>query len=113
MISTALTFLAQAPAAPSGTAATGSLLIPMICIFVIMYFLIIRPQSTKQKALAKLVADLKTGDHVVTTGGIHGVVANIREGSVLSLRIADNVKIDVDKVAIAHVDRSSEVVTAK
>src|SRR3954468_320691 len=109
MISTALLFLAQTPAPQASPPATQSLLIPMICIFVIMYFLIIRPQSKKQKALAKLLTELKTGDHVVTTGGIHGVVANIKEGAVLSLRIADNVKIDVDKSAIASVDRGTEV----
>lgn len=84
------------------------MLIPMVCIFVIMYFLIIRPQSKKQKALAKLISELKTGDHVVTSGGIHGVVANIKEGAVLSLRIAEGVKIDVDKTAIVSVDRGSE-----
>ena len=85
----------------------------MICIFVIMYFLIIRPQSKKQKALAKLISELKTGDHVVTTGGIHGVVANIKEGPVLSLRIADNVRIDVDKSAIAGVVGGSDATSAK
>jgi preprotein translocase subunit YajC len=113
MISTALLFLAQTPAPQAAPPPTGGLLIPMICIFVIMYFLIIRPQSKKQKALANMISELKTGDHVVTSGGIHGVVANIKEGSVLSLRIADNVKIDVDKAAIAAVDRGSEVVASK
>lgn len=114
MISTALLFLAQTtpPAAPQPPS-TLSTLIPMIAIFVIMYFLLIRPQSKKQKALAAMIADLKTGDRVVTSGGIHGVVANIKEGPVLSLRIADNVKIDVDKAAIAGVDRGSDAVGSK
>lgn len=113
MISTALLFLAQTtPPAPQPPP-TSSMLIPMIAIFVIMYFLIIRPQSKKQKALAALISDLKTGDRVVTSGGIHGVVANIKEGPVLSLRIADNVKIDVDKSAIAGVDRGSEAAASK
>jgi len=113
MISTALLFIAQTtPPAPQPPPTT-SMLIPMVCIFVIMYFLIIRPQSKKQKALAALIADLKTGDRVVTTGGIHGVVANIKEGPVLSLRIADNVKIDVDKSAIAGVDRGTDAAASK
>jgi preprotein translocase subunit YajC len=113
MISTALQLLAVTPAPQAAPDPFTSMLIPMICIFVIMYFLIIRPQSKKQKALAAMISELKTGDRVVTSGGIHGVVANIKEGSVLSLRVADNVKIDVDKAAIASVDRGSEVVAAK
>lgn len=80
------------------------MLIPMIAIFAIMYFLIIRPQNKRQKELAARVSGLKTGDKVVTTGGIHGIVANVREGATLSLKIADNVKIEVDKSAIAAIE---------
>ena len=83
------------------------MLIPMIAIFAIMYFLIIRPQNKRQKELANRVASIKTGDKVVTNGGIHGIVANVREGSTLSLKIADNVKIEVDKAAIATVEKDS------
>lgn len=82
-------------------------IVPFIAIGVIFYFLIIRPQSKKQKELEKLIESLKTGDKVVTTGGIHGIIANVREGRVLSLKIADNVKIDIEKSAIASVDRGA------
>jgi len=75
----------------------------MICIFAVMYFLMIRPQQQKQKKLQETIDSLKTGDAVITTGGIHGVVSNVKDGSTLSLKIADNVRIDVEKSAIATV----------
>jgi preprotein translocase subunit YajC len=106
MIAPSLTFLAQTtqqPAAPSA----GGMLIPMIAIFAIMYFLIIRPQSKRQKELAARVSNLKTGDKVITSGGIHGIVSNVKEGTTLSLKIADNVKIEVDKTAIASVEKDA------
>lgn len=114
MFSDLFVTLAQTPAPPSQSPA--SMLVPFICIGVIFYFLIIRPQSKRQKEQTAMVASLKTGDKVVTTGGIHGIIANVKDGSVLSLKIAENVKIEVDKTAIAHVvkpsESSSAVVTA-
>ena len=99
-------FLAQTTQQPAPPSA-GGMLIPMIAIFAIMYFLIIRPQNKRQKELASRVASIKTGDKVVTNGGIHGIVANVREGTTLSLKIADNVKIEVDKSAIATVEKDA------
>jgi preprotein translocase subunit YajC len=104
--------LAQA-APPSGPSGAMSF-IPFLCIGVIFYFLIIRPQSKRQKELAALISALKTGDKVVTNGGIHGIISNVKEGSTLILKIADNVKIEIDKNAIAAVDKgTAEVVPAK
>jgi preprotein translocase subunit YajC len=99
-------FILLAQAAPTGPSPMSSI-IPFICIGIIFYFLIIRPQSKRQKDLAALVSSLKTGDKVVTTGGIHGIIANVKDGNVLSLKIADNVKIEIDKSAIASVDKGS------
>ena len=79
------------------------MLVPFVCVGVIFYFLIIRPQNQRQKQLTSMVATLKTGDKVVTNGGIHGIIANVKEGTTLSLKIADNVKIEIDKSAIANV----------
>ena len=75
--------------------------------FVLVYFLTIRPQRKKQMELENQVKSLKTGDRVVTSGGIHGVIANVRpEGSTsLSLRIDENVKIEIEKSAIASIIR--------
>jgi preprotein translocase subunit YajC len=91
-----------AQAAPPPPSAAG-MLVPMICIFAIMYFLMIRPQQQKQKKLQETIDNLKTGDAVITAGGIHGVVSNVKDGATLTLKIADNVRVDVEKSAITSV----------
>ena len=99
-------FLAQAPtAAPSGPASPGGgfgFFVPFIFIFVIMYFIMIRPQTRRQKEQQKLIGTLKTGDKVVTNSGIHGLIANVKDSTVV-VKVADNVKIEMEKSAIASV----------
>lgn len=80
---------------------------PLIIIAVLFYFLLIRPQQRKQKEHQALVAALKTGDKVVTNAGIHGLVANVKETTIL-LKVADNVKIEMDKAAVVTVLKTSE-----
>jgi preprotein translocase subunit YajC len=80
---------------------------PLIIIAVLFYFLLIRPQQKKQKEHQKLVSAIKTGDKVVTGGGIHGIVANVKDSTIL-LKVADNVKIEMDKAAVVSVSKSSE-----
>lgn len=107
-MSFAFTILADAaatPAPPSGLFSSPIIGVVFMCI--IFYFLLIRPQQQQQKKLQNLVSSLKTGDKVVTNGGIHGMVSNVKDGPTLILKIADNVKIEVDKSAIATVDRGS------
>jgi preprotein translocase subunit YajC len=105
MISTIL-FLAQQQA---GQAQSGGLwymqLLPFAFIFVIFYFLLIRPQQKRQKEHQQLLSNLKTGDKVVTSSGIHGLIANVKDTTFL-VKVADNVKIEVDKNAIASVSKS-------
>ena len=105
MISTIL-FLAQQQA---GQAQSGGLwymqLLPFAFIFIIFYFLLIRPQQKRQKEHQQLLSNLKTGDKVVTSSGIHGLIANVKDTTFL-VKIADNVKIEVDKNAIASVSKS-------
>jgi len=97
-----LTLLAQAPAAsPAGPNPLASF-IPIILIFVIMYFLLFRPQMKRQKEQAKLVSALKTGDRVVTAAGIHGLISNVKDRTVI-LKIADNVKIEIEKSAVTTI----------
>jgi preprotein translocase subunit YajC len=96
---------APATGGPGGILASP--IVPFAAVAIIMYVLMIRPQQKKQKELAALIASVKTGDKVVTSGGIHGIVSNVKDGATLSLKVADNVKIEVDKSAIASVDRSS------
>ena len=80
----------------------GSFFVPLIFIFIIMYFVMIRPQKKRQEQQQKLIASLKTGDHVVTNAGIHGLISNVKETTVL-VKVADNVKIEIDKSAITNV----------
>ena len=72
------------------------------------YFILLRPQQKQRKEQQKLIESLKTGDKVITASGIHGLISNVKERTVL-LKVADNVKIEIDKAAVATVlDRSSE-----
>jgi len=80
----------------------GSFFVPLIFIFIIMYFVMIRPQKKRQEQQQKLVSSLKTGDRVVTNAGIHGLISNVKETTVL-VKVADNVKIEMDKSAITNV----------
>jgi preprotein translocase subunit YajC len=80
---------------------------PLILIFIIFYFLLIRPQQKKQKEAQKMLSEIQKGDKVITTGGIHGIVANIKE-DIISVKIAENVKIDVSRSCIAVVKKEKE-----
>ena len=80
----------------------GSFFVPLIFIFIIMYFVMIRPQKKRQEQQQKLIGNLKTGDRVVTNSGIHGLISNVKETTVL-VKVADNVKIEIDKSAITNV----------
>ena len=70
---------------------------------VLMYLFMIRPQQKKQKELLARIAALKTGDRVVTNGGIHGVVTNVKDGATLTLKVDDACKLTVDKSAVVTV----------
>jgi preprotein translocase subunit YajC len=71
-------------------------LLPLILIFVVFYFLLILPQQRKQKQHRKLLSELQKGDRVVTSSGIRGTIANVKDDTI-SLLIADGVKIELDK----------------
>jgi len=66
----------------------------------------IRPQSKRQKEHQRLVSALKTGDRVVTTSGIHGMITNVKDTTV-TVKVADNVKIEMEKSAVANVAAKS------
>ena len=86
-------------------AGTGQLLIsmlPILLIFVIFYFFIIRPQNKKQKETDRMIAALKKGDKVVTIGGIHGTVVQTKEKTVI-VKVDDNAKLEFLRSAIATV----------
>jgi preprotein translocase subunit YajC len=82
-------------------------IVPMIAMAAIFYFLIIRPQNQKQKQLQAMMSSLKTGDKVVTGGGIHGLISNVKDKTVI-VKIADNVKVEVDKASITSVTKEAK-----
>jgi preprotein translocase subunit YajC len=77
-------------------------LIFVIGIFAIMYFMLIRPQQKQQKRHQEMITNLKKNDEVVTAGGMHGTIINVKEKTFV-LRVDDNVKIEIDKSAISYV----------
>src|SRR5215210_4648683 len=108
-----LFFLAQtqtgSPAAAGGASGLFSIL-PFVFIFVIMYYVMLRPQMRRQKEQARLVSSLKTGDKVVTASGIHGMISNVKDRTVI-VKIADNVKIEMEKSAITGVASNGAATT--
>lgn len=74
--------------------------VPLILMFVIFYFLLIRPQQKRAKEHQEMVNNLKKGDRVVTSGGIHGVVAKVEDADV-QLEIAEKIRIKVTRANIA------------
>ena len=74
--------------------------LPIIIMFVILYFLLIRPQQKKQKDMVKMRDELQKNEKVITTGGIIGTIYSIK-GDVVVLKVDDNVKIEITKSAIA------------
>lgn len=71
-------------------------LLPLILIFVVFYFLLILPQQKKQKQHQQLLNSLKKGDRVITSSGIYGTIANLKE-NIVSLVISDGVKVDIER----------------
>lgn len=78
--------------------------LPMILLFAAMYFLMIAPQRKKQKEHEKMLKSLESGDEVVTTGGIYGVITNVKEDRFV-LRIAENTKIEIGKAFVQTVTK--------
>jgi preprotein translocase subunit YajC len=74
-------------------------------IFALVYFAFIRPQSQAKKKQEELLKAVKTGDRVITTSGIHGVVTNVKDSTVM-VKVADNVKLEIEKTHIDKVVRT-------
>jgi preprotein translocase subunit YajC len=79
--------------------------IPLIIIFVVFYFLLIMPQQKRQKEHRQLLQNLKKGDKVVTTGGLQGTIVSLTD-TVVTVEIADKVKVKVGRNYIAGLTRS-------
>lgn len=86
--------------------ATGSMISTIVTfglVFVIFYFLIIRPQNKKQKEAQKMIEAVKKGDKVVTAGGVHATVYSVKEKTVI-LKVDENCKMEFSKSAISAVE---------
>ena len=83
-------------------------LVPLILIFAIMYFLLIRPQQKKAKEHRAMVKALRRGDQVVTQGGVIGKVAKLKDENELEVEIADGVKVRVVQSTIVQVLNKTE-----
>jgi len=93
---------------PQGQQAVNPIinLFPLILIFVIFYFLLIRPQKTKEKEHQKMISSLNKNDEIVTSSGIHGTIVNVKDKTVI-LRIDDNVKIEIEKNCVTYKKKSA------
>ena len=91
-----LSLVAQAPGQPGGIA----LFLPLILIMAIFYFLMILPAQRKQKKVTEMLQALKTGDKVITNGGIYGTIVGL-EPDAVQLRVAEQVKMKIARSAIA------------
>ena len=97
--------------AASGTAASGGAasflgILPLFLVFIVFYFLMIRPQQRRVKALQAAVAAVKKGDQVVTAGGIVGKVTKVEDGFV-EVEIAPNIRVRVVKATLTEIVNST------
>ena len=103
---------AFAQAAGGGAAGAFTSFVPLILIFGIMYFLLIRPQQKKVKEHRTMVEALRRGDTVLTQGGIIGKVVKVKEDGEVEVEIADGVKVRILKATIAQVLTRTEPAAA-
>lgn len=82
-------------------------LLPIVAIFLIFYFIVFRPQRKRQKVLQEMLKNLRNGDKVITSGGIYGIVAGMKDDRV-HLRVADQVKIEISRNAIVSKQTEDE-----
>ena len=81
--------------------------LPLIFLIAIFYLILIRPQQKKQKEHQAMIEGVKKNDEVVTTGGIHGTVVNIKEKTFI-LRVDDAAKLEIDKASIAYIRKKRD-----
>ena len=101
----------QAPAAPAGgQGGFGgmTMFLPLILMFVVMYFLMLRPQKKQQKERELMISNLKKSDHILTNAGIYGIVKQVQDGDIiLAIDESKDVRIKVAKTAIAGLVKAS------
>lgn len=101
----AASIIAQAAPAPTGPQnILGHPFVMMGLMVVMFYFLLIRPQQKQRKEMAARIASLQSGDKVVTSSGIHGIVHNVKEHTVM-IKVAEGTMLEFDKAAVAAVHK--------
>ena len=91
------------------------MLLPMVIIFGIFYFMLIRPQQRKEKERRKMIDEIKSGERVLFCGGMIGTVTNVKDG-LFVVKIAENVKVEVARGAVTKVlekDEKPEAIDTK
>lgn len=94
--------------AAGGASSAFSSFVPLILIFAIMYFLMIRPQQKKAKQHKTMIDSLRRGDQVVTSGGVLGKVSKVSDDGIVEIEIAEGVKVRVMRATIAQVLNKTE-----
>ena len=99
-----INFLLMAPPGGGGQGGSASFMsfLPIVLIFGVFWFFLIRPQNKQRKETQRMLSELKKGDKIVTIGGIHGVIQSVRENSVI-LKVDENCKIEFTRSSIASV----------
>ncbi len=97
-----MNFIALAQAQGGSPASTWMNLIPFVLIMVIFYFLLIRPQQKKEKERKQMINQLQKNDKVVTVGGIHGVIMNVKEGEDIVVIKSADTKLEMSRSSIQN-----------
>ena len=98
--------LGQGGAGAQGGSGGFASFIPLILMFVIFYFLLIRPQQKKTKEHRQMIDNLKTGDRIITSGGLHGRITGISENA-LTVEIAEKVRVKVNRGSVSALMQGS------
>ena len=106
-----LLFAQGAPPAGQQSGSIMQLLVPMALMMVIAYVILIRPQRRKQREHEDRVKRVKAGDRIVTNGGIHGTIAAVKDHTFM-MKIADNVKLEIEKSSIMRILSTEETEAA-
>ena len=102
-----MTGIAYAAGGVPGGASGIASFVPLILIFVVFYFLLIRPQQRKAKEHQQFLGSLKKGERVVTNGGIHGRITGLTD-TIVTMEIAENIKIKVNRASISTTAADAE-----
>ncbi len=97
----------------AGTAGMGTSLIMMVAMFAIFYFMLIRPENKRKKEAEQMRSSVRTGDKIVTIGGIVGTVVNVKDSRIVIETGADQVRIELEKWAISSNETAAEAAKAE